>query len=64
MTIPANTTAQVVLPASGPDTFLVDDRPPLEVTELKAVFGVNRSSMILTGSGHYRFSFRVDRLAE
>ncbi len=64
VTIPANTTAQVVLPASGPDTFLVDDRPPLEVTELKAVFGVNRSSMVLTGSGHYRFSFRVDRLAE
>ncbi len=62
VTIPANTTAQVVLPASGPDSLWIDDRPLADLPGGVVVSGVG--VRIPVGSGRHRFSFRVERPAE
>jgi alpha-L-rhamnosidase len=57
VTVPPNTTAQIILPAEDPAKVLEGGKPIASVYPMHAVKGDEKHTIIHTGSGSYTFSF-------
>jgi alpha-L-rhamnosidase len=58
-TIPANTTASVILPASGPEAISENGRPLDQSEGVKVVSSAGDRTVLKVGSGRYTFVTRT-----
>ncbi|AIQ70330.1 family 78 glycoside hydrolase catalytic domain [Paenibacillus graminis] len=60
--IPANTTAEIIIPSSWPKRILENGVQPDQVSGLYGVEQITQGQKLLVGSGRYLFSFSINQI--